>query len=163
MVIYTYVLISEYTHLYYDKCKIPFLSWCSKFAPRFSSSKTKSVWPPAHANVKAVSWLLSVWEFKSTVGDGDVCWPVVVVFDVWLIEAFCRGAATLSVIGRFVCVDLAVFRRKPEFTVVSVGTAAFADPFCCGWTSGLIVSSHAVTLGENLSHAGSPSGSVWTS
>ena len=41
---------------------VPFLSRCSMLAPRAMSTDTSSSWPPAQASVRAVSWLLSVWE-----------------------------------------------------------------------------------------------------
>ena len=40
---------------------LPFLSLCSILAPRAISTDTSSSWPPAHARVRAVSWLLSVF------------------------------------------------------------------------------------------------------
>ena len=44
---------------------LPFLSLCSISAPFDSKSVTSSEWPPAQANVRAVSWLLSVWASRS--------------------------------------------------------------------------------------------------
>ena len=44
---------------------LPFLSLCSISAPFDSKSVTSSEWPPAQANVRAVSWLLSVCASRS--------------------------------------------------------------------------------------------------
>jgi hypothetical protein len=94
-------------------------------APRDSSSSTNSSWPPAQANVRAVSWLLSVSESTSMQEKG-ACGHCVPGYGV--LEGYCPTPGhRISNYSPFVLIN--ILRR-----IISILTLTFRTGFNHIWT-----------------------------